>query len=134
MGAFATMRLPVERGHAAPDGSDARVLLDFERGGMAHCALAPGAVSTATTHRTAEEIWFFLGGRGEMWRRQGDNEAVVPVEPGDCLTIPLGVRFQFRNTGAVALEFFIVTLPPWLGDEEAFPVQDHWPVHPHPNP
>ena len=74
------------------------------------------------------------GRRGELWRLQDGREEVLRVVPGLCLTIPLGVRFQFRNTGAVALEFFIVTLPPWPGDEEAFPVQDHWPVHPHPNP
>ncbi len=126
MGAFATMRLPVERGHAAPDGSDARVLLGFERGGMAHCALAPGAVSTATTHRTAEEIWFFLGGRGEMWRRQGDNEAVVPVEPGDCLTIPLGTHFQFRSFGDEPLAAIAVTMPPWPGADAAVEVTGKW--------
>ena len=50
----------------------------------------------AVAHRTVEEIWFFLAGRGQMWRRQDDHEEIVTVEPGVCLTIPLGTHFQFR--------------------------------------
>ena len=123
---FATMRLPAEPDHAAPDGSDVRVLLGLEGGGMAHFSLAPGAVSAATTHRTVEEIWFFVGGRGEMWRRQGEREDVVPVEPGVCLTIPLGTHFQFRALGEEPLDAVGVTMPPWPGAEEAIATQGKW--------
>ena len=66
---------------------------------MGHYELAPGHVSTAVTDRTIEEIWFFLSGRGEMWRKQNAREEVVSVEAGVCITIPLGTHFQFRCTG-----------------------------------
>src|SRR5689334_1265939 len=85
---FGTKRLPVGRDAVAPDGSDVRILLGLQGGGMAHFELAPGHTSTAVTHRTVEEIWFFLSGRGEMWRKQGGREETVPVEAGVCLTVP----------------------------------------------
>ena len=69
---------------------------------MAHFELQPGQTSKAVAHRTVEEIWFFLAGRGQMWRRQNDREEIVAVEPGVCLTIPLGTHFQFRALGARA--------------------------------
>jgi mannose-6-phosphate isomerase-like protein (cupin superfamily) len=71
--------LPVQRDDVAPDGSDVRVLLRLRRGGMAHFELAPDQTSSAVTHRTVEEICFFLSGRGEMWRRQGARETIEPV-------------------------------------------------------
>jgi mannose-6-phosphate isomerase-like protein (cupin superfamily) len=90
---------------------------------MAHFELAPGRTSIAVTHRTVEEIWFFLSGSGEMWRRQGEREEIVPVERGVCVTIPLGTHFQFRATGTEPLAAVAVTMPPWPGDDEAVRVQ-----------
>jgi mannose-6-phosphate isomerase-like protein (cupin superfamily) len=126
MDRFATMQLPVERDDLALDGSEVRVLLGLERGGMAHFSLPPGAVSAAVTHRTVEEIWFFVGGRGEMWRKQGEEEAIVPVERGVCLTIPLGTYFQFRSLGEEPLAAVGVTMPPWPGPDEAIEVGGIW--------
>ena len=96
---FETRPLPAEPDARAPDGADVRILLRLAGGSIAHFALGPGRVSRAVTHRTVEEIWYVLGGRGEMWRRQGDRESVVALEPGVCLTIPLGTHFQFRSLG-----------------------------------
>ena len=105
---------------------------------MAHFALAPGRASIAVTHRTVEEIWYFLSGHGEMWRKQGGREEVVSVEPGTCLTIPLGTHFQFRahgnthgNTdghthGDAPLTAVAVTMPPWPGEGEAIVVPGPW--------
>jgi mannose-6-phosphate isomerase-like protein (cupin superfamily) len=123
---FSTKRLPVARDAVAPDGSDVRVLLGLKCGGMAHFQLAPGRTSTAVAHRTVEEIWFFLAGRGEMWRKQSDREQVVPVEPGVCLTIPLGTHFQFRSFGDEALAAVAITVPPWPGEGEAYEVKGKW--------
>ena len=123
---FKTMRMPVAKDAVAPDGSDVRVLLALEGGGMAHFELAPGQTSIAVSHRTVEEIWLFLSGRGEMWRRQGQREEIVPVEPGVCLTIPQGTDFQFRSFGNEALAAVGVTMPPWPGEGEAIPVQGKW--------
>jgi len=126
MAHFETKRLSIDRDVVAPDGSDVRVLLALAGGGMAHFVLAPGHTSTAVTHRTVEEIWYVLSGRGEMWRRQGDREEVVAMEPGVCLTIPLGTHFQFRSLGTEALAVIGVTMPPWPGDGEARVVEGNW--------
>jgi mannose-6-phosphate isomerase-like protein (cupin superfamily) len=123
---FETRPLPAEPDARAPDGADVRVLFRLAGGSMAHFALAPGRVSRAVTHRTVEEIWYVVGGRGEMWRRQGDRESVVPLEPGVCLTIPLGTHFQFRSLGPEPLAAVAVTMPPWPGPDEATPVAGHW--------
>ena len=104
-----------------------RILLGLTGGSMAHFELPPGQTSRAVTHRTVEEIWFFLSGRGEVWRRQnGQPEIVVPVESGVCLTIPLGTHFQLRALGAEPLSVLGVTMPPWPGDHEAIVVQGKW--------
>jgi mannose-6-phosphate isomerase-like protein (cupin superfamily) len=121
-----TKRLPAVRDAIAPDGSDVRILLQLKGGGLAHFELAPGEVSTAVAHRTVEEIWYFLSGRGEMWRKLGDDENVVPVEPGVCLTIPLGTHFQFRALGREPLAALGVTMPPWPGEGEAYAVAGKW--------
>jgi mannose-6-phosphate isomerase-like protein (cupin superfamily) len=124
---FTTKRLPAAPDAVAPDGSDVRILLRLAGGSMAHFQLAPGQTSIAVAHRTVEEIWYFLSGRGEMWRRQGDQEEIVPVEPGVCLTIPLGTHFQFRSIGPEPLAAVGVTMPPWPGEREAYEVAGKWP-------
>lgn len=126
MANFETKMLSGDRDVVAPDGSDVRILLGLKGGGMAHFQLAPGVTSRAVTHRTVEEIWFFISGQGEMWREQAGESQVVEVYPGVCLTIPLGTRFQFRCTGNDPLEAVAVTMPPWPGDDEAVPVDGPW--------
>ena len=123
---FATKRLPVNRDAVAPDLSDVRLLLELRGGGMAHFELGPGRASKAVAHQTVEEIWFFVSGRGEMWRKQDGREEVVPVGPGVCLTIPLGTFFQFRSFGHEPLAAVGVTMPPWPGDGEVYEVEGKW--------
>jgi mannose-6-phosphate isomerase-like protein (cupin superfamily) len=82
---FATMQQPAAPDAVAPDGSDVRVLLRLNRGSMAHFELGAGRVSTAVAHRSVEEIWYILRGRGQMWRRQGDREETVWLLPGTCI-------------------------------------------------
>ena len=122
---FSTKRLPVARDDIALDGSDVRILLRLKGGSMAHFELPPGETSTPVALRTAEEIWFFLSGRGEMWRKQNDQEDTVPVEPGVCLTIPLGTHFQFRSFGYEPLAAVGVTMPPY-SDGECYEVKGIW--------
>lgn len=124
---FDTQRLPAERSTIAPDGSDVRVLLGLERGSLAHFELGPGRSSLAVAHRTVDEIWYVIGGRGEMWRKQGDREEVVQMEPGVCVSIPAGTRFQFRCSGSEPLAAIGVTMPPWPGSTEAYAVAGRWP-------
>ena len=105
-----------------------RELLSLRSGSAAHFELAPGAVSRAGRHRTVDEIWYILAGRGEMWRRDGGREEVVSLKPDLCLTIPVGTSFQFRTVGGAPLSAFAVTMPPWPteSDDEWLPVAPHW--------
>jgi mannose-6-phosphate isomerase-like protein (cupin superfamily) len=110
----------------APDGSEVRLLPALNGGSFAHFTLPAGKVSAPVAHRTVEEIWYVVGGEGEVWRRFGDEESVTPVRPGVALTIPLGAHFQFRAAPHAALSFVAVTMPPWPGPEEAYPVEGKW--------
>ena len=127
MTSFATARLPAAPDATAPDGSAVRTLLRLRHGSAIHVELPSGATSVAVAHRTVEELWYFLGGRGEMWRRAGDDEEIVVVEPGVCVSIPVGTRFQFRSLDAEPLTAICVTMPPWPGDAEAYRVEGKWP-------
>jgi len=110
----------------APDGSEVRVLCATARGSMALFTLAPGAVSRAVAHRTVEEIWYFTGGRGRMWRHDDSREEVVEIGAGVSIAIPAGTRFQFRCDGEEAIEAVAVTMPPWPGMDEAYAVRGIW--------
>ena len=123
---FTTKHLSSQRDDVAPDGSDVRVLLGLETGGMAHFELPPGHTSAAITHQTVGEIWYFLSGRGEMWRKFGDAEETIDVFAGVSLTIPVGTRFQFRSSGFEPLAAIGVTMPPWPGKGEAEFVEGPW--------
>ena len=90
MTGFETMSLADAPQVVAPDGSDVRILPSLAGGSMAHFTLAPGVTSGAVTHRTVEEIWFVVSGRGEMWRASADREEIVELEPDVALTIPRG--------------------------------------------
>jgi mannose-6-phosphate isomerase-like protein (cupin superfamily) len=120
------MPLPELPHVTAPDGSDVRILLGLAGGGMAHFELAPGRTSRAVTHRTVEEIWYFVSGSGEMWRSIGAASEVLEVSPGVCLTIPLGTHFQFRSRGPEPLSAVAITMPPWPGEDEAVFVEGPW--------
>ena len=126
MSGFCTTRLPARPDAVAPDGSDVRVLLQLRGGSLAHVELPPRQTSAAVAHRTVEEIWFFVSGRGEVWRKLHDQEEVVPVDPGVCVTIPAGTHFQFRSFGDVPLGVIGVTMPPWPGEGEAYQVVGRW--------
>ncbi|HEX9993305.1 MAG TPA: hypothetical protein VGB14_10290 [Acidimicrobiales bacterium] len=126
MSEFETVPLPARPDATAPDGSDVRLLPGLAGGGMAHFQLAAGRTSAAVVHRTVEELWFFVGGLGEMWRRQGDREEVVTVAPGVAVSIPVGTSFQFRALGTEPLAAVAVTMPPWPGPDEAVAVDGPW--------
>ena len=125
---FDYKELPPDLDTLAPDGSEIRLMSETSRGSMVHCTLMPGEVSAPVAHRTVEEVWYFIEGTGQVWRKHGEEERVMDVGPGGSLSIPVGAHFQFRTTGDRPLRFVIVTMPPWPGDDEAFPVVGHWPA------
>jgi mannose-6-phosphate isomerase-like protein (cupin superfamily) len=112
----------------APDGSAVRVLCATARGSMIAFTLPPGAVSKAVAHKTVEEIWFVVTGRGRLWRKLNTAEEVVSLAPGLSLTVPAGTSFQFRNDGGGPLHIVAVTMPPWPGDGEAIAAEGAWPA------
>lgn len=105
----------------APDGSEVRILATSTRGSMAHFSLAEGDISLAKAHRSIEELWYFIAGRGEMVI--GDE--VCEVGPGVSIAIPPQTRFQFRSIHGT-LEAVAVTIPPWPGDDEAVDATPFW--------
>ncbi len=123
---FATRRLSPAEHVIAPDGSEVRLLVGLDGGGLAHFRLNPDTVSVAVRHRSVEEIWYVLSGRGQMWRRTGEDEEIVDLEPGVSLTIPVDTHFQFRAIGPESLDVIAVTMPPWPGEDEAIRSQGPW--------
>jgi mannose-6-phosphate isomerase-like protein (cupin superfamily) len=123
---FATRRIAEYADVTAPDGSEVRLLAVSERGSMAHFRLPVGATSRPVKHRSVEELWFFTGGKGLMWRRLGEDEGTVAVAAGTSISIPPGTSFQFRATGDSPLDAVAVTMPPWPGMDEAEPAEGIW--------
>jgi mannose-6-phosphate isomerase-like protein (cupin superfamily) len=128
-----SLSFPTKRISAAPeiiaaDGSEVRILCELPRGAMAMFTLMPGAVSKAVAHRTVEEVWCVIRGRGRIWRKTGDQEEVTDLVPGLSVAIPTGAHFQFRNDGTQPLDIVAATMPPWPGEGEAYFVEGKWPA------
>jgi mannose-6-phosphate isomerase-like protein (cupin superfamily) len=123
---FATRQISEAADVLAPDGSEVRILCQTGRGSMAHFTLAPGAIAKAVAHRTIDEVWYVISGRGRMWRRHGDREEIVEMRAGLSLTIAQGTHFQFRADGDAPLTAVSVTMPPWPGEDEAYIVEGPW--------
>jgi mannose-6-phosphate isomerase-like protein (cupin superfamily) len=122
MTGFSTIFSSAGEAESAPDGSSAWPLLRNAAGSMARFELAPGGVSQPVRHQTVTEFWTVLEGSGELWRRSpGGDAVVVPLSPGVCADIPVGVSFQFRADSA-GLVILAVTVPPWPGAHEAIAV------------
>jgi len=105
---------------------------------MAEFSLPAGmtSVAVAVAHRTLEEIWYFVSGTGQMWRRSEETgvEQVVTVGRGVALTIPRRTNFQLRadHLSAGPLVAVGTTVPTWpgIGDmsgrDEAYLVEGPW--------
>ena len=114
----------------APDGSEIRFLADARHGAtrasVVEVTLPAGQVSRPVYHRTVEEFWYILEGRGQVWRCPPDDAATsclpTPVVPSDSLVIPTGWRFQFSASPDGPLCFLCFTTPPWPGGDEAVAV------------
>ena len=118
----------------APDGSEIRFLVAARqaatRASVVDVTLPAGQVSRPVYHRTVEEVWYILEGRGQVWRSPPNAAAAAAaylpmnVVPGDSLVIPTGWRFQFRAGPDGPLRFLCFTTPPWPGGDEAVAVAE----------
>lgn len=122
----AVLPLRAQYDYLAPDGSEIRLLVNGEHGGLAHCVLPAGRKSSAVRHRTVEELWYVLEGQGEIWRGRAREERVDRVRRGDSIRIPVGTAFQFRAATTGSLELLIATMPPWPGAQEAVSTDGRW--------
>jgi mannose-6-phosphate isomerase-like protein (cupin superfamily) len=116
---FETTHISEQVAEKAPDGSHVRPLLRCAGGSMALFSLEPGKTSLPVVHKSVDELWSVIAGRGELWRRCQGQEMIVTLEKGVCVSILAGVVFQFRAIGNESLEIIAVTLPPWPGADEA---------------
>jgi mannose-6-phosphate isomerase-like protein (cupin superfamily) len=123
---FTEKTLTLNPDYIAPDGSEIRLLPNMKGGGVCHCTLREGTTSSAVCHKTVEEIWYVISGKGEIWRKLGDQGEITSLQPGVALTIPPHTHFQFRNEYAEPLCLLITTMPPWPGPEEAISVAGYW--------
>ena len=123
---FITRHLAEQPDAIAPDGSEVRLLAATQRGSMAQFSLPAGKVSIAVCHRTVEELWYFTGGSGKLWRKSKNAEETIDVHSGVSISIPVGTHFQFRCDSSEPLQAIGVTLPPWPGSDEAFAVTGIW--------
>ena len=121
-----TRQISREPDAIAPDGSEVRVLAATARGSMAQFTLPPGKISIAVAHHTVEEVWFFVAGQGQIWRKNEKAEEIVQIRPGLSISIPVGTHFQFRNDGTEPLIAIGTTMPPWPGLDEAYIVSGKW--------
>jgi len=125
-GPWATVDLPEVYDHLAPDGSEIRPLTTFDAGGLAHARLHPGHVSAPVRHRTVQELWYVLSGRGHLWRADGTADETVELAPSTAITIPTGTSFQFRCDEGEPLDLLLATFPRWPGATEAERVDGAW--------
>ena len=121
-----TQLISAEPDAIAPDGSEVRILASTARGSMAQFTLPAGKTSIAVAHHTVEEVWFFVSGQGQLWRKNDKAEAIVEITPGLSISIPIGTHFQFRNNGNASLIAIATTMPPWPGEYEAYAVKGKW--------
>jgi hypothetical protein len=116
---LAFVQLPESYNYLAPDGSEIRLLPDLQAGGMAHCTLGQG-VSSAVTHRTVGEIWYFISHRGQEMTKQ--STSLVTGERSSngsmslhtpCRIVPTEDAFPVSHHGRGAT-LFPVRHPPTL--------------------
>ena len=119
-------QLPRDWDDDAPDGSGVRVLCRLDGASTAHFELGPHQVSRPSCTGRSRRSGTSSSGRGKMWREFAGRATETELRPGLSLTLPVGTRFQFRNTGAEALTVLGVTVPPWPGEGEAVPVAGPW--------
>jgi mannose-6-phosphate isomerase-like protein (cupin superfamily) len=74
---------------------------------LAEATLEAGGATAEHYHPRAEELYYFVSGRGRM--RLGEEEA--PVLAGDCVVIPPGTPHKLWNVGAGPLVLLCCCAP-----------------------
>jgi len=98
------------------------LLVHGDAGGLAHFQLSAGEMSRPVQHRSVEELWYFVGGHGEMCI----GTEVTEVAAGLAVRIPPRTRFQFLSRGPEPLAAVAVTMPKWPAEGDAIDAAPHW--------
>jgi mannose-6-phosphate isomerase-like protein (cupin superfamily) len=100
------------------DGSEIRELAG-RRGGparhqsLAEATLGAGGETIEHLHRTSEEIYYFVAGRGRM--RLGTEESEVSA--GDCVVIAPGTRHKLWAAPDADLVLLCACSPPYSNED-----------------
>ncbi|MFE7837066.1 cupin domain-containing protein [Streptomyces sp. NPDC057474] len=81
--------------YTTPDGSLVRPLGVRPEAANAVRTYAESSF-TGHVHRGVQEIWYVVSGSGELWRSLHGKDDRTDLEPGVCVTIPVGTSFQSR--------------------------------------
>jgi mannose-6-phosphate isomerase-like protein (cupin superfamily) len=112
-------RLDTLKSFITADGSSIRELAHpswtaARRQSLAEATLEPGGETAEHYHPQAEEIYYFVSGRGEM--RLGEDD-VAEIAAGDCVVIPPGTPHKLWNTGAEPLVLLCSCAPAYSHDD-----------------
>ncbi len=102
-----------------PHKSEIRPLIDRTTSDIEMCSLAeevlpPGATVGRHHHQNTEEIYYVLGGHGQMTVGSETRE----VTAGDAIFIPRGAPHTLQNTGRELMTILLVCGP-------AYSIEDH---------
>jgi mannose-6-phosphate isomerase-like protein (cupin superfamily) len=100
------------------DGSVIRELVHptwtrAENQSLAEATVRAGEETAEHFHPQAEEIYYFVSGRGRM--RLGEEEAEVTA--GDCVVIPPGTPHKLWSSGAEPLVLLCCCAPAYTHDD-----------------
>ncbi len=103
------------------DGSEIREPLahrnsSIRQQSLAEATLRAGQSTRAHFHPKAEEIYYILRGRGNMWMESGERV----VGPGDAIAIPPGHPHMILQLGTEDLVFLCCCAPGYEPDDVVF--------------
>jgi len=103
---------------ASTDGSmirelAGRVSLPSRQQSLAEATVPPGGATDEHYHPVAEELYYFVSGRGTM-RLDGEERE---VGAGDCVLIAPGAVHKLVNGSDEPLTLLCCCAPPWSADD-----------------
>jgi mannose-6-phosphate isomerase-like protein (cupin superfamily) len=90
-----------------------KVILNNSMGGVIHYTLPSGTKSQKIKQNMVRELWYITAGSGEIWRKNCNEESIVPLSVGVSIDIPLGTEFQYKSSHNSELIFTCVIMPKW---------------------
>jgi mannose-6-phosphate isomerase-like protein (cupin superfamily) len=101
------------------DTSEIREILALKNQSLAEAKVALGEATLEHYHRSSEEIYYILEGKGQI----KIEDKIREIEQGDGIAIPPGKRHKIWNTGSDELVFLCCCSPAY-SDEDTIMVED----------